>query len=455
MAKMKNTTLYVCEQCGNEQTKWSGKCPSCGAWNSLSQIKVSSSKKSKRSDINLEEPKKLSEVEEIKEKRIPVGIAEFDRVMGGDVIKGIVPGSVTLIAGEPGIGKSTLILQVLSEMSKKGIKTLYLSGEESMQQIKLRGQRLLASMDNIFVVSETDVLLLDQQISKNNYGILVVDSIQTVENSDYENSAGSVTQIKEAASHLIKLAKENNIALFIVGHITKEGSIAGPKILEHLVDTVLYFEGERFHSFRILRVVKNRFGAISEIGVFEMTDKGLEEIKNPSEAFISKNSTEPGQSICVTVEGTRPLLAEVQTLITKTAFGYPKRTASGLDINRLNILIAVMMRSMNIPLSTLDVYTSVAGGLKIKEPASDLAICVSILSSYLKKRVHAKTAFFGEVSLLGEIRSVSKAKERIAEAEKLGFDHVVLAKGSGIKSSKLQIIEAADIREVSKIAFES
>jgi DNA repair protein RadA/Sms len=455
MVKAKNTTLYVCEQCGNEQTKWSGKCPACGAWNSLSQIKISSSKKTKRSNLNLQEPQKLSEVLEIKEKRIPIGIKEFDRVMGGEDVKGIVPGSVTLVAGEPGIGKSTLILQVLSQMSKKGVKTLYLSGEESMQQIKMRGQRLGAFLENIFVVSETDVLALDSQVAKGDYGIIVIDSIQTVENSNYENSAGSVTQIKESASHLIKLAKENNIALFIVGHITKEGSIAGPKILEHLVDTVLYFEGERFHSFRILRVVKNRFGAISEIGVFEMTDKGLLEIQNPSSAFISKNAAEPGQAICVTVEGTRPLLAEVQTLITKTSFGYPKRTASGLDINRLNILIAVMMRSMNVPLSTLDVYTSVAGGLRIKEPASDLAICVSILSSYSKKKVHAGMAFFGEVSLLGEVRPVSKAKDRINEAEKLGFDHVVVAKGTGIKSSKLQVIEVIDIKGVAKIAFES
>ncbi|NTU69477.1 DNA repair protein RadA, partial [bacterium] len=232
-------------------------------------------------------------------------------------------------------------------------------------------------------------------------------------------------------------------------------SIAGPKILEHLVDTVLYFEGERFHSFRILRVVKNRFGAISEIGVFEMSDRGLSEIKNPSEVFISKNNTEPGQAICVTIEGTRPLLAEAQTLITKTAFGYPKRTASGYDLNRLNILIAVMTRALHLPLSTLDVYSSIAGGLKIKEPACDLAICVSIMSSYLKKRVHPKIALFGEVSLLGEVRPVSKAKDRIHEAEKLGFDHVIVPKGTGLKSSKLQIIEVSDIKEAVKKAIEA
>jgi len=452
----KDKLMYVCESCGYETSKWSGKCLSCGAWNTISEIKVRFNKKDKSNLVfDPNNIKKLSEIKEENFQRIKTGISEFDRVAGGEKEKGIVLGSVALIAGQPGIGKSTLILQILSELSKNNLKSLYLSGEESAQQIKLRADRLGANCDNILLLNEIDVLVLDKIITKEKIDLLVVDSIQTVENSNFENSPGSVTQIKESAAHLIRLAKKNHLPLIIVGHITKEGSIAGPKILEHLVDTVLYFEGERFHAFRLLRVIKNRFGAVSEIGVFEMKDSGLSEIKNPSEFFISFGQKEPGSAVAVTLEGTRPLLAEFQTLLSKTVYGYPKRTAGGYDLNRLQILIAVISRALRIPLGNLDVYMSVAGGLKIKEPASDLAVCLSIISAFHKKRINPKMAFFGEIGLLGEVRPVAKSSERIKEAEKLGFDYVIVAKGTKVVSDKIKVIEVSTIKEASEKTLES
>ncbi len=449
------TQIYVCEQCGNEQTKWSGKCPVCGAWNSLTEVKFHKTKTGKEVKFTEGSLKELSKIKEENFFRIKTGILEFDRVMGGKENQGIVQGSVTLISGEPGIGKSTLILQVLGTLSKKGLTSLYLSGEESGEQIKLRADRLGISTENIFLLNETDVLLMDKVLAKEKIDLLVVDSIQTVENSNFENSAGSVTQIKESAAHLIKIAKSKNIPLFIVGHITKEGSIAGPKILEHLVDTVLYFEGERFHTFRILRVMKNRFGAVSEVGIFEMSDQGLLEIKNPSEVFLSKKSQKEGSAVAVTLEGTRPILAEVQTLITKTSFGYPKRTAGGYDLNRLQILIAVLSRALRIPLGNLDVYLNIAGGLKIKEPALDLAVCLSIISSYRKIKLKESLAVFGEVGLLGEIRNVSKAKERLKEVEKLGFKNAVVPSGVDFSSKSLKVIKVSNLEEALKYALSS
>jgi DNA repair protein RadA/Sms len=452
----KEKTMYICESCGNETTKWAGKCPHCGDWNSLSEIKFKQTKSGKKApQIGKDTVQKLKDITETNFPRIETGISEFDRVMGGESFRGIVPGSVTLIAGEPGIGKSTLVLQILSELSKRDLKSLYLSGEESAQQIKIRSNRLKSNDENIFLLNETDVLILDKVMAKEKADLLVVDSIQTVENSNFENSPGSVTQIKESASYLIRLAKKNHIPLFIIGHITKGGTIAGPKILEHLVDTVLYFEGERFHSFRILRAIKNRFGAVSEIGVFEMRDNGLLEIKNPSEFFISSHKKEPGSSVAVTLEGTRPILAEIQTLISKTSYGYPKRTAGGYDLNRLQILIAVLSRALRVPLNNLDVYLNIAGGLKVKEPSLDLAVCISIISSYKKKKVHDKMAFIGEIGLLGELRPVSKTKERIKEAEKLGFDHVVVPKGTESISANIQIIEARNIAEAVSKSLEA
>ncbi len=454
------TSIYVCEQCGNEQTKWSGRCPVCGAWNSLSEMKFSKSKAGKDLKLDATSLKKLGEVKDSPIQRIQTGISEFDRVMGGETSTpstgsgqaGIVLGSVTLISGEPGIGKSTLILQVLSSLSQKNLKCLYLSGEESEQQIKIRADRLGVDSKNIFLLTETNVLFIDKVIAKEKIDLVVIDSIQTVENSNFENSPGSITQIKESASYVIKIAKSKNIPVFIVGHITKEGSIAGPKILEHLVDTVLYFEGERFHTFRILRVIKNRFGAVSEVGIFEMTDKGLLEIKNPSEVFVSKEN-KVGSVVAVTLEGTRPLLAEVQTLITKTNFGYPKRTASGYDLNRLQILIAVLSRALRMPLGALDVYVSIAGGLKVREPATDLAVCLSIISSFKKVKPKESLAVFGEVGLLGEVRNISKTKERIKEVESLGFKQCIVPHLTDEKSDKLEIIKVSNLEEASQKAF--
>jgi len=451
---MANNLIYICEQCGNEQTKWSGKCPACGAWNSLSEMKFNKAKGSKRVKLEEASLKKLDSIKEMPMLRIQTGISEFDRVMGGEKNKGIVLGSVTLISGEPGIGKSTLILQVLSSLSKRGLKCLYLSGEESEQQIKLRADRLGGETGNIFLLTETDVLLIDKVLAKEKIDLIVIDSIQTVENFNFENSAGSITQIKESASHLIKIAKTNNMPVFIVGHITKEGSIAGPKILEHLVDTVLYFEGERFHAFRILRTTKNRFGAVSEIGIFEMTDKGLLEIKNPSEVFLSKGSPQIGSAVTVVMEGTRPMLAEIQTLITKTNFGYPKRTAGGYDLNRLQILIAVLSRNLRIPLGTLDVYLNIVGGLKAKEPAMDLAVCLSIISSYRKAKPKEGMVVFGEVGLLGEIRKVSRSQERLKEIEKFGFKRCVVPVGVDYKSDTMEIIRVSNLEEFERKALD-
>lgn len=454
MVKIK-TSIYVCEQCGNEQTKWSGRCPVCGAWNSLSEMKFSKTKGSKDVKLDATTLKKLGEVKESPVSRIKTGISEFDRVMGGEIVSGIVPGSVTLLSGEPGIGKSTLILQVLGSLSSKGLKCLYLSGEESGEQIKIRADRLGIDTKNIYLLTETDVLFIDKVLTREKIDLVVVDSIQTVENSNFENSPGSITQIKESASYLIKVAKSKNIPAFIVGHITKEGNIAGPKILEHLVDTVLYFEGERFHTFRILRVQKNRFGAVSEVGIFEMSDKGLREIKNPSEVFVSNASSKIGSSVAVTLEGTRPILAEVQTLITKTSFGYPKRTASGYDLNRLQILIAVLSRALRIPLGALDVYLSIAGGLKVKEPATDLAVCLSIVSSYKKLKPKDGLAVFGEVGLLGEVRNVTKWEERLKEVEKLGFKCAIVPRGADFKSKSLEVIQAHTLEEAIKRGLSS
>lgn len=448
-----NNLLYICEKCGNEHTKWAGKCSFCGEWNSLSELKINKSSSPKNVKLEPSSLKQLSSVTENEIARIKTGINEFDRVMGGEKNKGVVPGSVSLISGEPGIGKSTLILQVLSSISKKGFKCLYLSGEESEQQIKIRAERLSAASDNIYIFTETDVLLIDKILVKEKMDFIVIDSIQTVENSAFENSAGSITQIRESASHLIKIAKKNNIPIFIVGHITKEGSIAGPKILEHLVDTVLYFEGDKFHAFRILKAIKNRFGAVSEIGIFEMTDSGLSEVKNPSEFFILNKTSQVGSSIAVILEGTRPILAEIQTLITKSSFGYPKRTAGGYDLNRLQILVAVLSRALRIPLGTLDVYLNIAGGLRVKEPALDLAVCLSIISSFRKKRIREGMAVFGEVGLLGEVRKVSKAHERLKEIEKLGFKYCIVPDGFNYKFDNLEIIKVSNLEEAAEKAL--
>jgi len=408
----KTKEIYLCDSCGNEFPVWSGKCPACGEWNTLKEFKTQSSK-SKSSRDSAFEVKKIGEIETKDSGRISSNISELDRVLGG----GIVPGSIILLGGEPGIGKSTLLLQVAGNLSK----TLYLSAEESASQVKMRAGRLGVKNEEIWLASDGDISELGHEIEKNKPDLLIVDSIQTVYLPDYDATPGSLLQVRECGIFLQQLAKKSGIPIILIGHVTKEGNLAGPRILEHLVDVVLYLEGERFNDARVLRGVKNRFGATDEVGIFSLQEKGLIEITNPSELFISEYSMKPGSVVTVTFEGTRPLLVEIQALAVPTNFGYPKRTSSGFDLNRLNLLAAVISKKTNANLSNYDIYLNVAGGIKLSEPAVDLAICAAIVSSFKNKPFKQKYCFFGEVGLSGEIRRIIKQDQRTKEAKTYGF----------------------------------
>ncbi|MFA6963485.1 MAG: DNA repair protein RadA [Patescibacteria group bacterium] len=415
MAK-KPTIIYLCDQCGNEFPVWAGKCSMCGAWNSLKELKIeSSSAKASRAsrDVSLY---KIAEIKADDFSRILTGISEFDRVMGG----GIVPGSITLIGGEPGIGKSTLILQVASSVG--GV--MYNSAEESAQQIKMRADRLGVGQSDITLLSEPNVEAVLDLARKNKPKLLIIDSIQTVTSDNYDATAGSIVQVRECGIILQQFAKSSGIPVFEIGHVTKEGNLAGPKILEHLVDTVLYLEGERFNDARILRGVKNRFGATDEIGIFSMQGKGMVEVTNPSELFLSERQEGPGSVVTVAIEGTRPLLVEIQAIVVPTHFGYPKRTSSGFDLNRLNLLAAVVSKNGGLDLSNHDIYLNVVGGMKLKEPAADLAVCAAIISSAMNKSFGKDSCLFGEVGLMGETRNVTRKAEREKESKKLGFAQI-------------------------------
>lgn len=413
MAK-KRSEIYLCSDCGNEFSVWSGKCPACGEWNTLKEVKgLDVALASKRSSHREIEVKNIAEISLDKAFRIKTTIDELDRVLGG----GIVPGSVILLGGEPGIGKSTLLLQVVEKIKD----TLYLSAEESAAQIKIRADRLKMKNKSISVVADGDIEAVAKEIQKNRPALLVVDSIQTVYLGSYDATPGSIVQVRECGMYLQQLAKSTGIPIIIVGHVTKEGNLAGPRILEHLVDVVLYLEGERFSDARILRGVKNRFGATNEVGIFSMQGEGLVEIKNPSEMFLAERRSAPGSVVTVTLEGTRPILIEIQALVIPTHFGYPKRTSSGFDLNRLNLLAAVISKKTSIDLSNSDVYLNVIGGLKLSEPAVDLAVCAAIMSSYKNKVINTNTCLFGEVGLLGEVRRVTRQKDREAEAIHLGY----------------------------------
>ena len=422
---MKMRSSFVCQQCGYEAPQWYGKCPSCDAWNSLVETVKSapSGTKERRnfSGVTGTAPQKLSEVIHIEKKRIQSSFEEFDRVMGG----GIVPGSVTLLAGDPGIGKSTLLLHVIGS-----IGGLYVSGEESAEQIKLRAKRLGINGENIIVLPETNVEAISTAIGANGkVPLVIIDSIQTLISSDLEGMAGSVGQIRHCAEVLVTAAKSNGIPIIIIGHVTKEGTIAGPKVLEHMVDTVLYFEGERFANARILRTLKNRFGAIEEIGIFEMIENGLKEIDNPSELFLQDRVTNvPGSVVTVVMEGTRPMLVEIQALAVSTQLPIPRRVGNGVNYNRLQLLVAILQKRLNLPLGTHDIFVNVSGGMKVEEPAADLAICMAIISSLKNSAVHAKIAVFGEVGLLGEVRSVGFLERRHKEAKRLVFTTIVSPK---------------------------
>ena len=448
MAKLK--TKFVCQKCGYSTARWIGKCPECESWNSfVEEIQDTSvSKKSKSIERKADSANilMLSGINETKEMRFSTGIAELDRVLGG----GVVNGSIVLIGGDPGIGKSTLMLQISSKL--QGKRFLYVSGEESAVQIKMRAERLGNIPENFYVLSETNLELIEAVIIQKEPDFIIVDSIQTVYRPELESAPGTVSQLRESTSKLINIGKTLNIPIFLVGHITKDGTIAGPKIIEHMVDVVLQFEGERTHLYRILRGIKNRFGSTNEIGIFEMTEKGLKEVPNPSEVFLSQRNY--GASGCVissSIEGTRPILIEIQALVSPTSYGFPQRTSMGFDLKRLNIIIAVLEKKLGIFLNKYDVFINVAGGVKVDEPAVDLAVAMSIFSSYKDVPVDSETIVLGEVGLAGEIRTISNIERRINESAKLGFKRIILPKNNlkyiDLKKYKIEITGVENIKE--------
>ncbi len=420
---------YICSNCGYETLRWIGKCPECESWNSFTEeIVETSSRKANISKSNFNYSK-IVDVIANEEERIKTGIIEFDRVLGG----GIMPGSVILLGGDPGIGKSTIAMQAAAGIREK---VLYVTGEESEKQIKLRSARLKLKSDTFFIQAETELSNILGAIKEINPSIVIIDSIQTTYRSELENSPGTITQIRECAALMMEEAKKNHFSVIIIGHVTKEGMIAGPKILEHMVDTVLQFEGEANHSFRILRAQKNRFGSTNEIGVFEMFEDGLKEVTNPSELFLSEREKQtPGSVVTSSIEGSRPILLEIQALVTPSNFGYPQRVSNGFDQKRLSILLAVLEKRANIKASSHNVFVNVAGGIRVIEPAADLAVCLSIASSLLDKVFNNQTILIGEVGLGGELRSVSYIDKRITEAKKLGFKTAVVP-GSNLKGIK-------------------
>jgi DNA repair protein RadA/Sms len=427
----KSRIKYICTSCGYESLRWLGKCPECDSWNSFSEELVETSKR--KSDSGKKQKSsiyKINELSATEEDRVKTGIKEFDRVLGG----GIMPGSVILLGGDPGIGKSTLAMQAAANICSN---VLYVTGEESPKQIKLRALRLKIKSDNFFILAETNLNNILSSIKESEPSVVVIDSIQTMHSEQFDNSPGTVTQIRECTSLLMEEAKKGHFAVILIGHVTKEGIIAGPKVLEHIVDTVLQFEGESNHSFRILRSQKNRFGSTNEIGIFEMHENGLAEVKNPSELFLSdRDKNVSGSAITASVEGTRPILLEVQALVTPSNYGNPQRVTTGFDSRRLSILLAVLEKRANLRLSANNVFLNMAGGVRIMEPAVDLAVCCSIASSLLDKIIDNKLVLIGEVGLGGEIRSVGNIEKRIQEAEKLGFKRIVIP-GNNLKNLKL------------------
>lgn len=427
MAKIKS--VYVCQECGYESSKWMGQCPGCRQWNCFVEEKQTKSKKASASisGKTSNKPQNLSSIVINKEKRIKTQIHELDRVLGG----GIVNGSLTLVGGDPGIGKSTMLLQMCQTVGKDDHNVLYVSAEESVAQIKIRAERLEVDTDNLYLISETNLDFIETLIKDTEPDVVIIDSIQTVYSESLNSAAGSVSQVREATGILMRLAKGLGISIFIVGHVTKEGAIAGPRVLEHMVDTVLYFEGERHAAYRILRGVKNRFGSTNEIGVFEMRDKGLVEIKNPSELMLAGRPIEvAGSVVTCCMEGTRPMLIEVQALVSPTNFGMPRRTATGTDYNRVVLLMAVLEKKIGMELASYDSFVNIAGGMKITEPALDLGIICSIASSFRNVPINPKTIVFGEVGLTGEVRAVSMVEKRIIEASKMGFERCILPKAN-------------------------
>lgn len=433
----KKRTTWICQQCGASSPAFLGRCPGCGEWNTMVETldvrpEAASAKGRVRRMDGESRLTPLNQIAPQGESRIPLGISEFNRVLGG----GLVPGALVLVGGDPGIGKSTLILQAAGELANNGAQVVYVSGEESVQQIKLRADRLGVDSGNVLLMAETDVDTILGVADEIRPGLLIVDSIQTVMLDELGSTAGSVSQVRESTGRIMQWAKSTGVPVFIIGHVTKEGAIAGPRVLEHMVDAVIYLEGDRFHQYRIMRAVKNRFGSTDEVGVFEMAGSGLREVRNPSEAFLEERSSRaPGSTVAVTMEGSRPILVEVQALATPTNYSMPRRSANGLDGNRLQLLVAVLQKRVGLGLGTQDVYANVVGGLRIQEPAADLAVAVAIASSLRDIPVDSGIVCIGEIGLSGELRTVSHLERRIQEASRLGFRKAIIPARSGATPS--------------------
>lgn len=457
MARGKTTTVFFCQECGHESTKWMGQCPACKQWNTFVEEKVSvsgsgmggSAKTASHKETT--KPVGIGSISMEEMDRVSTHIGELDRVLGG----GIMQGSLTLVGGDPGIGKSTLLLQVCRNLVLAKHKVLYISGEESLKQIKLRANRIGEFNDNMLLLCETNLTIVEEAMKQSNPEVVIIDSIQTMYQNEISAAPGSVSQVREATNVFLQLAKGLGISIFIVGHVTKEGTVAGPRVLEHMVDTVLYFEGDRHASYRILRGVKNRFGSTNEIGVFEMRKEGLVEVENPSEYMLNgKPEGASGSVVVCSVEGTRPILIEIQALVCRTNFGIPRRQTTGTDFNRVNLLMAVLEKRAGLQIGDCDAYVNIAGGIRINEPAIDLGIVLAIVSSFKNRPIDEKTLVFGEVGLSGEVRAVNMAEQRVLEAKKLGFDTVIMPKvcTEGLRSIKgIKIVGVAGIAEAMDI----
>ncbi|MDR0880445.1 MAG: DNA repair protein RadA [Clostridioides sp.] len=450
MAKIK--TKFVCQNCGYETEKWMGKCPDCGKWSSFEEVIEDKNAKKEILTMNIADksdskPVSINNVKSRTEERFTTGINELDRVLGG----GVVQGSLVLVGGDPGIGKSTLLIQVSSNVAESGKKVLYITGEESQSQIKMRAERLGINSENLYIFAENNLNIIELYLDKIKPDMMIVDSIQTVYNPDVTSAPGTVSQIKEGTAKFMKIAKKLGISTFLVGHVTKEGSLAGPKLLEHMVDTVIYFEGERYNSYRLVRAVKNRFGSTNELGVFEMLDKGLVELENPSKVLISEKPKDVSGSVIIsTVEGTRPMLIELQSLVAPSNFGIPKRTSTGVDYNRVAMILAVLEKRVGLQIQNQDVYINIVGGIRINEPSIDLGIAMAVASSVKNIPISENVAVTGEVGLTGEIRSVSFIEKRIAECKKLGFETILIPKSNydAVKNVKgIHIIPVANLRQ--------
>ena len=443
--------VFVCQVCGYTSPGWMGRCPDCGNWNTLVEERYD--KSSRKTSRTVNPPQSLATIEVEEKERTRTDIGEFDRVLGG----GIVPGSIVLIGGDPGIGKSTMLLQISERISKKSPPVLYISGEESPLQIKMRARRLGISTRDIYILAETCLEGILEHLDSTAYSVVIVDSIQTIYTETISSAPGSVSQVRETASHLMNYAKQSNIPVFLVGHVTKDGAIAGPRVLEHIVDTVLYFEGLAGQPFRILRAVKNRFGSTQEIGVFEMGDRGLREVKNPSMLFLSERITNAAGSVVVaSIEGTRPILTEIQALVTPSPFGIPKRSTVGIDYNRLSLLIGVLEKRVGLHIQGQDIFINVVGGIQLDEPAVDLGIIISLASSFKEVPIDSSTVVFGEVGLGGEVRGVSAGELRIKEASKLGFKRCIIPERNTSELSKnydIEIQGVTTVREAFEILF--